>query len=703
MSRSLPDPNPVVVAQAVVPLLGRSNRLGADKRVTNFAGGNTSSKLTLTDPVTGVPVRVLAVKGSGGDLGTLGESGLAYLVLDRVLALAALHAHGVHEDDLVGYYEHCRFGPGGAVPSIDTPLHAFVDVDHVDHLHPDAVIALATTDPADGPRLVAECYGDDVGWLAWQRPGFELGLALRAFRAQHPEARGAVMAGHGMICWAPTSDRCESTSLELIERAERFLVERGRAEPFGPVVVGHEPLSDDRRRAAAARLGPVIRGLASTDRRVVGHFSDPPVVLDFLSRASASRLAAAGTSCPDHFLRTKIKPMLTEPVAPAAAIADGGGAAGDDALDDMVARLREEHGRYRAEYAAYYDAYADDASPPMRGADPAIVLVPGVGMWSFGVDPASARVAGEFYVNAINVMRGAEAVSSYTPIDDAEKFRIEYWELEERKLRMRPPAPPLSGRVALVTGAGSGIGRATAERLARSGACVVVVDLDRARAEKVAAEIGVERACAVEADVSDEARVDAAFAAAAVRFGGVDIVVNNAGFATAAALVDTTVDDWDRLHDVLARGSFLVSRAAARMMISQGGGGDIVYVVSKNAIVAGPGNVAYSAAKADQAHQVRLLAAELGPHGIRVNGINPDGVVEGSGIFDGAWREQRAAAYGVAPDELGRFYASRTLLGAEVTPEHVAEAVLVLTSGSLARTTGLVIPVDGGVASAFLR
>jgi rhamnulose-1-phosphate aldolase/alcohol dehydrogenase len=676
------------VGGALRELLERSHRLGADRRVTNFAGGNTSAKLELADPVTGAPVRVLAVKGSGGDLGTLTESGVATLVLDRVRALEQVHRGGVHEDAIVALYPMCRFGDGGAVPSIDTPLHAFVDVDHVDHVHPDAVIALATA--ADGERLVAECFGDDVGWLPWRRPGLELGLALRDLRVARPEMRGVVLGGHGMICWGATSDECESTSLALIEHADAFLARRGAPEPFGPRVAARSPLPEAARRTEAARLAPVIRGLASTERSMVGCFSAAPVVLDFLAHEAAPRLAALGTSCPDHFLRTKVRPLLLD-------------ASPTEPFEARVARLRELHDRYRADYAAYYVRHAQPASPPMRSADPVVVLVAGIGMWSFGPDAQSARVAGEFFVNAINVMRGSESVSSYSPISDAEKFAVEYWELEERKLRLRPPAPPLAGRVAFVTGAASGIGRAIAERLARDGACVVVADLDADGAEKVAATLGTERTLAVSVDVSDEDAVDDAFSEAALRFGGVDLVVNNAGFASSNALVDTSVEEWDRLHAVLARGAFLVSRAAARVMVASGTGGDIVYVVSKNAIAAGPKNVAYGSAKADQAQQVRLLAAELGEHGIRVNGVNPDGVVEGSGIFTGEWRAARAAAYGVDPSQLGAFYARRTLLGREVLPSHVADAVAALASSALSRTTGLLVPVDGGVAAAFLR
>jgi rhamnulose-1-phosphate aldolase/alcohol dehydrogenase len=667
-------------------LIERSNRLGSDRRVTNFAGGNTSAKVIAPDPVTGHPTRVLVVKGSGGDLGTLTTDGLAFLDLDRVHRLEDVHARGAHEDDLVRLYDACVFSTG-AVPSIDTPLHALIDADHVDHLHPDAVISLAAA--ADGRELVRRCYGDDVGWIDWRRPGFELAIDLRDFVRKHPSARGVVLGGHGLINWAPTSEACEALSLELIARAETFLRDHGRPEPLGRVVDGFEALAPDERRRQAAALAPVIRGLAGSSGRVVGSFCDDPVVLDFLSREAAPRLAALGTSCPDHFLRTKVRPLFldrphTEPIGA------------------RVARLRELHDAFVSDYRAYYERYATADSPAIRGTDPAIVLVPGVGMFSFGADAQAARVAGEFYMNAIDVMTGAEAVSSYEPIPEHEKFRIEYWELEERKLRLRPPARRLQGRVAVVTGGASGIGLAIVRRLAGAGASVVVADLDGERAADVAREIGP-RASSVTVDVSDEAAVDAAFADAVLAFGGLDIVVNNAGFARSSPLVETSAEEWDTLHAVLARGSFLVSRAAARVMLEQGRGGDIVYVVSKNAVVAGPRNVAYASAKADQAHQVRLLAAELGPHQIRVNGVNPDGVVRGSGIFTGAWLEERAEAYGVEPEALGEFYAKRTLLGLEVLPEHIADAVYTLVAGDLPRTTGLIVPVDGGLPEAFVR
>ncbi|OJY50227.1 bifunctional aldolase/short-chain dehydrogenase [Pseudonocardia sp. 73-21] len=675
--------------QVVQDLLARSNRLGADPTTTNYAGGNTSASGTVTDPVTGGPVDLLWVKGSGGDLGTLTESGLAVLRLDRMRALVDVYPGVEREDEMVAAFDFCLHGRGGAAPSIDTAMHGLVEAPHVDHLHPDAGIAIATS--ADGEALTKEIFGDRVVWVPWRRPGFQLGLDIAAVQQAHPQAIGVILGGHGITAWGATSDECEARSRSIIAGAQRFLDERGAAEPFGPVRPGYAALPDDERRARAAALAPVVRGLASTDRRQVGHFTDSDVVLDFLSREKLAPLAALGTSCPDHFLRTKVAPLVLDLPA-------------DAPLDEAIARLKELHAEYREAYAAYYARHATPDSPAMRGADPAIVLVPGVGMFSFGADKQTARVAGEFYVNAINVMRGAEAVSTYAPIAESEKFRIEYWALEEAKLARLPKPKALAGRVAFVTGGGSGIGRAIAVRLAAEGACVVVADRDATAAAAVAAELGsTDVAVPVTVDVTDANAVSDAVAAAALAFGGVDLVVNNAGLSISKPLLETTEADWDIQHDVMARGSFLVSRAAARAMIADGHGGDIVYIASKNGVFAGPNNVAYGAAKADQAHQVRLLAAELGEHGIRVNGVNPDGVVRGSGIFAGGWGAQRAAVYGVAEEDLGAFYAQRTLLKREVLPEHVAAAVLVLTAGDLSHTTGLHIPVDAGVAAAFLR
>ncbi|WP_108988396.1 bifunctional aldolase/short-chain dehydrogenase [Streptomyces coelicoflavus] len=670
-------------------LLARSHRLGADPRNTNYAGGNASAKGTGTDPVTGGEVELMWVKGSGGDLGTLTEGGLAVLRLDRMRALKDVYPGVEREDEMVAAFDYCLHGKGGAAPSIDTAMHGLVGAEHVDHLHPDSGIALACA--ADGEKLTAECFGDTVVWVPWRRPGFQLGLDIAAVKEDNPRAIGCVLGGHGITAWGDTSEECERNSLHIIRTAEAFLAERGKAEPFGAVIEGYEALPEAERRERAAALAPYVRGLASRDRPQVGHFTDADVVLDFLARAEHPRLAALGTSCPDHFLRTKVRPLVLD-VAPSAP------------LEEAVARLKELHAAYREEYAAYYERHAEPDSPALRGADPAIVLVPGVGMFSFGKDKQTARVAGEFYVNAINVMRGAEAVSTYAPIEESEKFRIEYWALEEAKLRRMPKPKPLATRVALVTGAGSGIGKAIARRLVDEGACVVVADLNAENAAAVAEELGGDdKAVAVSVDVTSEEQIAEAFSAAVLAFGGVDLVVNNAGISISKPLLETTAKDWDLQHDIMARGSFLVSREAARVMTAQELGGDIVYIASKNAVFAGPNNIAYSATKADQAHQVRLLAAELGEHGIRVNGVNPDGVVRGSGIFAGGWGAQRAAVYGVPEEKLGEFYAQRTLLKREVLPEHVANAVFALTGGDLTHTTGLHVPVDAGVAAAFLR
>ncbi len=677
------------MADPVTELIARSHRLGADPRNTNYAGGNTSAKGTATDPVTGAPVELLWVKGSGGDLGTLTEAGLAVLRLDRLRALVDVYPGVEREDELVAAFDYCLHGRGGAAPSIDTAMHGLVDAAHVDHLHPDSGIAIATA--ADGPELTTRIFGDRVPWVPWRRPGFQLGLDIAAVQEKHPRAVGCVLGGHGITAWGDTSDEAQAHSLWIIETAAAYIAEHSRPEPFGPLLDGYGPLPDGPRRAKAVALAPTIRGIASHDRPMVGHFTDSPAVLEFLAATEHPRLAALGTSCPDHFLRTKVAPLVLD--LPAAAT-----------VEDSIARLHELAIAYRADYRAYYERHATPDSPPMRGADPLVVLVPGVGMFSYGRDKQTARVAGEFYVNAINVMRGAEGLSRYAPIDEAEKFRIEYWALEEAKLRRLPPPRPLATRVALVTGAAGGIGAATAARLAAEGACVVVADLSHERASVAAAAIGgPDVAVGVAVDVSDEDAVAAMVDAAVLAFGGVDLVVNNAGLSLSRSLLETTAADWDLQHDVMAKGSFLVSRAVARVLIEQGMGGDIVYVSSKNSVVAGPNNVAYSAAKADQAHQVRLLAAELGAHGVRVNGVNPDGVVRGSGIFAGGWGANRAAVYGVEEKDLGAFYARRTILKREVLPEHVAAAVFVLCGPDLSHTTGLHVPVDAGVAAAFLR
>ncbi|MDF0513947.1 bifunctional aldolase/short-chain dehydrogenase [Agromyces sp. H3Y2-19a] len=674
---------------AAAELIARSNRLGADPKNTNYAGGNTSAKGTETDPVTGEPVELLWVKGSGGDLGTLTEQGLAVLRLDRLQALQGVYPGVDREDEMVAAFDYCLHGKGGAAPSIDTAMHGLVDAAHVDHLHPDSGIAIATA--ADGEQLTATVFGDKVVWVPWRRPGFQLGLDIAAIKAANPQAVGCILGGHGITAWGDTSDEAEANSLWIIDTAAAYLAEHGDPQPFGGVRPGFEALPEVERCERAAALAPTIRGIASHDKPMVGHFTDADVVLDFLASEKAPALAALGTSCPDHFLRTKVKPLLLDLPATAAA-------------DEQIARLHELHAEYRADYQAYYDAHATADSPAIRGADPLIVLVPGVGMFSYGANKQTARVAGEFYVNAINVMRGAESVSTYSPISDAEKFRIEYWALEEAKLQRMPKPKTHQGRIAFVTGAASGIGKAIATRLAAEGACVVVADLDLEKAQAAAAELGTaDVAIGVAANVADAAAVQAALDEAVLAFGGIDLVVNNAGLSLSKPLLETTEADWNLQHDVMAKGSFLVSKAAARVLIDQKLGGDVIYISSKNSVFAGPNNIAYSATKADQAHQVRLLAVELGEHGVRVNGINPDGVVRGSGIFASGWGANRAATYGVEEEDLGQFYANRTILKREVVPENVADAVYVLTGPELSRTTGLHIPVDSGVAAAFLR
>lgn len=670
-------------------LIARSNQLGADPKNTNYAGGNTSAKGTETDPVTGEPVELLWVKGSGGDLGTLTESGLAVLRLDRMRSLVDVYPGIDREDEMVAAFDYCLHGKGGAAPSIDTAMHGLVDAAHVDHLHPDSGIAIATA--KDGEKLTKKIFGDKVVWVPWRRPGFQLGLDIAAIKAANPKAIGCILGGHGITAWGDTSDACQKNSLWIIDTAAKYLAKNGKKAPFGRELKKNAPLAPAARREKAAALAATIRGIASHDKPMVGHFTDDPRVLEFLASANAPKLAALGTSCPDHFLRTKVKPLLLDLPS-------------DAPVEKSIARLQELHEAYRKDYTAYYEKHADADSPAMRGADPAIVLVPGVGMFSYGKDKQTARVAGEFYLNAINVMRGAESVSTYTPISDAEKFRIEYWALEEAKLQRMPKPKSHATRIALVTGAASGIGKAIATRLAADGACVVIADLDLEKAQAAAAELGgTDVAIGLQVNVTDADAIEKMVQDAVLAFGGLDLVVNNAGVSLSKPLLETTEKDWDFQHDIMAKGSFLVAKAAAKVLIEQKLGGDIVYIASKNSVFAGPNNIAYSATKADQAHQVRLLAVELGEHGIRVNGVNPDGVVRGSGIFSSGWGANRAKTYGIEEEKLGEFYAQRTILKREVLPDNVANAVSAITGADFSHTTGLHIPVDAGVAAAFLR
>lgn len=677
------------IPQGVKELLERAHRLGSDPKVTNYAGGNSSVKVKTADPSSGKETEVLWVKGSGGDLGTLQLSGLAQLRVDAISGLRDVYRGEELEDEMVGAFDFCLFGRGGAAPSIDTAMHGLLPPAHVDHLHPDAGIAIATA--ADGERLTHEIYGDLVHWVPWRRPGFQLGLDITSVYEANPDAIGVILGGHGITAWGKTSDECEANALRMIELAARYIDRNGKAQPFGSKVPRYGRLFPEQRRKRASEIFPYLRGLLSTDYRQIGHFDDSDVVLEFLESSDHPALAALGTSCPDHFLRTKVRPMVCD-------------LDGDAPLEEVKSRLGELHGRYRQSYEEYYHTYATPDSPPMRGADPAIVLIPGIGMFSFGKNAQGARVAGEFYINAINVMRGAQAISTYLPISEAEKFRIEYWQLEEDKLKRLLAPKPLSSKVAVITGGGSGIGAATARRLANEGAHVVIWDLNAPSAHAVAKEIGTsDQAVGAQVDMSSKASIAQAMAETLLAFGGVDIMVNNAGLSLSRSLFDTTEEDYDLQQNVMAKGSFLGSQAAALVMDQQGFGGDIIYVVSKNSVFAGPNNVAYGAAKANQAHQVRLLAAELGAMGIRVNGVNPDGVVRGSKIFSSGWGAQRAAVYGVEEEQLGSYYAGRTLLRREVLPEDIANAIAVLVCGDLGLTTGAHIPVDSGVPAAFMR
>jgi rhamnulose-1-phosphate aldolase/alcohol dehydrogenase len=673
-------------------LIARSHKLASDRRNTNYGGGNTSVKTTEHDPLTGRDIELLYVKGSGGDLGTLKAEGLAVLRMDALELLRSAYRGPEFEDDMVALFDHCRFGRGGADPSIDTAMHAYVPYPHVDHLHPEPVIALATA--VDGPELTKACYGDTVAWVPWRRPGFQLGLDIAALASSSPELVGVVLGGHGLTTWGRSSEECMQRSLQLIETAARFIERNGRPYPFGTRLEDFAPLPQADRRKRAAQLAPYIRGLCSTDQRVVGHFDDSDTVLEFLWSEKHRALSELGSSCPDHFLRTRVRPL----------VADLPGAAD---MELLKRRLAELHQEYREDYRAYYERNATPDSPPMRGADPTVVLVPGVGMFSFGRDALTARITGEFFVNTINAMRGAEAVSCYQPISESEKFRIEYWSLEEAKLRRLPPPGELQGRVAVVTGGGSGIGRACARKLARAGAAVVVADRDPGRAKEAAEELqgdlGLDACLGLQADVTDQSSISSLFQQVALRYGGVDVVVSSAGIASSASVEETTLAEWDRNFDVLAKGYFLVARECFMQMKIQGLGGSVVFVASKNALVAGKNASAYSAAKAAELHLARCLAEEGGEVGIRVNVVNPDAVLAGSSIWSSEWRAQRAATYGIEEDELEDYYRKRTTLKVNVYPEDVADAVLFFAGDHSSKTTGCFINVDGGVAAAYPR
>ncbi|ALW85283.1 short-chain dehydrogenase [Hymenobacter sedentarius] len=676
----------------VALFLYRSNLLGADLRLTNYAGGNTSCKITATDPVTGQPADVMWVKGSGGDIGTLTKAGCANLYVEKLHQLKNRYRGLAFEDEMVGLFEYCLFDPKCATPSIDTPLHGLLPFKHIDHLHPDALIAIAAS--KDGEQIMKEIWGDTMGWLPWQKPGFDLGLQLEKIVTDNPGLRGVILGGHGLFTWGNTSYESYLNTLEVIEQAATYLeAHYGQKVPvFGGVKL-EQTLDAAGRRQQAAAVMPVLRGLASSQRRMLGHYTDDARVLEFVNSNDLARLAAKGTSCPDHFLRTKIRPLVLDPEQMQADAAS------------VKTYLEGQFAAYRQDYAAYYERSKHANSPAIRDANPVIILWPGVGLFSFSKDKQTARVAAEFYTNAINVMKGAEAVSTYQGLPEQEAFNIEYWLLEEAKLQRMAPPKALSGKVAYVTGGTGGIGKAICEELLKLGACVVAVDRDRLEETQVELrkKFGQDSALTAAINVTDAESIAESLRQAVLQFGGVDIIVNCAGLSISKPLAETTQADWDILNDVLVKGQFLVSQAAVAILRQQGLGGDIVNIASKNGLVAGPNNVAYGTAKAAQLHMSRLLAAELGGDKIRVNTVNPDAVLRGSKIWEGDWAAGRAKAYGISVEELPQHYAKRTLLGEELLAEDIAKAVRVFVDGSLSKSTGNVLNVDGGVAMAFVR
>ncbi len=669
----------------VALLIYRSNLLGADLRLTNFGGGNTSCKVDANDPLTGKPTQVMWVKGSGGDIGTLKKSGLAALYMDRLLALKNVYRGLEHEDEMVELFNHCIYDLASKAPSIDTPLHAFLPFKHIDHLHPDAAIAIAAA--KDGKRITKELFNGTIGWVEWQRPGFDLGLKLKKCLDENPGIRGIMLGSHGLFTWGNTAYESYVNTLEVIEKCAEYLeANYGKKRPvFGGKKI--ESLSKSERLEKASALSPVLRGLCSGFTRMIGHFTDDERVLEFINSNDLSRLAPMGTSCPDHFLRTKISPLVIQDITKEA--------------------LTSAFESYRASYKAYYEKCKHPNSPAMRDPNPVVILYPGVGMFTYAKDKQTARVAAEFYINAINVMRGAEAISEYTSLPHQEAFNIEYWLLEEAKLQRMPKPKPLSGKIALITGSGGGIGKAIAKKFASEGACVVLSDNDTERLKGAAEDFnkwfGKDAYASATMDVTKSSEIIEAMKVAAREFGGVDIVINNAGISISKSIEDHTEKDWDMLYDILVKGQFLVSQAGIRIMKQQGLGGDIINIVSKNALVSGPNNAGYGSAKAAQLHLSRLNAAELGADKIRVNVVNPDAVIADSKIWAGAWAEGRAKAYGVKVEELPAFYARRTLLNEIIVPDDIANACFAFVGGLLNKSTGNVLNVDGGVAMGFVR
>jgi len=674
----------------------RSNLLGSDLRITNFGGGNTSAKVGMTDPLTGNKESVLWVKGSGGDLGSMGLDGFSTLYLSKLEQLKSLYRGLEHEDEMVGYLPHCTFNLNPRAASIDTPLHAYIPHRHIDHMHPDAVIAIACT--KNSKKLTGEVFGGEMGWIGWQRPGFDLGLQLEEIASSNPDLKGIILAGHGLFTWGDTSRECYETTLAILQRAADWLAANNKAEAFGGVK-HPQSLDDGQRRHVAARLMPLLRGKITGNQGKVGNFNDAPEVLQFVNANQLEELAALGTSCPDHFLRTKICPLVVnfDPAADDVA----------EAIDATTAQLDEQVAAYRDLYSAYYERCKHDDSPPIRDPNAVVYLVPGVGMMTFAKDKATARIAGEFYINAINVMREANGVDEYVGLSEQDAFDIEYWLLEEAKLQRMPKPNPLVGKVAFISGGAGGIGRATAARMLQQGACVVLADIDEESLKKTVADLSdmfsPDVVRGVACDVTKEESVTAATSFCAVGFGGVDIVVSNAGIASSAPLDETSLEMWDRNMGILATGYFLVCREAFKILKAQGTGGSIVVVASKNALVASPNAAAYCTAKAAEVQLARSVALEGAPIGVRCNVVNPDAVLTGSSIWNGAWREERAAAYGIEGDELEDHYQQRSLLKRQVFPEDIAEAIYFFASDASDKSTGNILNVDAGHAPSFTR
>ncbi len=676
-------------------LIYRSNILGADLRLTNYGGGNTSCKVISKDPLTGKDTEVMWIKGSGGDIGTLKKSGLAALYVDRLRSLEGVYRGIEHEDEMVELFNHCIYDLNSKAPSIDTPLHGFLPFKHIDHLHPDAAIAIAAA--KDGKRITHELFNGTVGWVEWQRPGFDLGLKMRACLEENPGIRGIMLGSHGLFTWGDTAYESYVNTLEVIEKCAEYLEQNyGKKRPvFGGATV--KSLPKEERSEKAATLAPVLRGFCSSETRMVGHFTDDDRVLEYINSKDLSRLAPMGTSCPDHFLRTKISPLVLE-LKPEEDLSDSA---------SIKERLLPAFERYRNMYKEYYEQCKHPNSPAMRDANPVVILYPGVGMFTFAKNKQTARVAAEFYVNAINVMKGAEAVSEYTSLPRQEAFNIEYWLLEEAKLQRMPKPKALSGKIALITGSAGGIGKAIAKKFAEEGACVVISDKDASRLKDAGdyfkKNYGGDAYASAQMDVTNAADIGGAMKICALAFGGVDIVVNNAGLSISKTLEDHNEKDWNLLYDVLVKGQFLVTQGAVDIMRKQALGGDVLNIVSKNALVSGPNNAGYGSAKAAQLHLSRLNAAELGGDKIRVNVINPDAVIADSNIWAGGWAEGRAKAYGVKVEELPEFYAKRTLLNEIIVPDDIANACYALVGGLLNKSTGNMLNVDGGVAIAFAR